>query len=837
MVLAVCREWLMTLAREELPDVPERESELQPLVDGALRQVPAILSSLAGASEPDLYAELRRVFFDQLHTFSGRPATDLADPPRGDVSTRRPGSGDTPRQADSAGTPPTVDAPPPTDHPEGRESLPDATPQGVQTVPESDSAAAAGRAGRVPPGLSQLEGFENISEVAAGGMGIVYRAWQARLKRWVALKCLPPEFAEDPDRLRRFRQEAVLAAGLTEPGIVQVYDVLEHNGAPILVLPFIDGCDLNKIVSQRRLLRDGKDVPDPQPLAKKTDRDYAAGMLPFFDRVLDALVGLHGAGVLHRDLKPSNILVDRNGNGWLTDFGLARLDRPDSTAHQRQVMGTRGFMSPEQWEGDEGLDARTDVFAMGVTIFETLTLELPYGKSRITAATPPATLPKARQSLLPQNLDLVLQKAIHPDWNQRYQTAADLRDDWQRVRKGLLPKKVLIGTKRRVVHVAGQRAVLAGAAVAVMLAVVIAYLLMPPSKVVRTVVVTTEPPGAKIALLPLDDVNGRPQFDRAIEPKEKTPVKISGVPPGDYLVVAEVPGHGFHEVFRRVPAPGESDKVFGSQDSAGRESDRPSDDPPVKIYGFPHLAHDVREGEIVLPPVIIPATDGGKGMTLIAGAEFTMGDPELKLAAPPHRRRVESFYLDTTEVTVAQFRSIRKKLPEQLTDLSPHDEEPVRFIDFNQAVRYAEQVGKRLPDEAEYEFAATNGGVTRFPWGDAPPPAKDWTIGAVGSPAYDRSSAGVCGLFSNVVEWTSSWHAPYPGVTWPPDMLAKLHNQRIVRGGKYWVAQGKPVPPKREKIGDARYRYGVEIEEADPGIGFRCARSVKPRFPGAPPGG
>src|SRR5262249_13699997 len=154
-----------------------------------------------------------------------------------------------------------------------------------------------------------------------------------------------------------------------------------------LVLPFIDGCDLHKILVQRRKLRDGEPVADPHPVALKGERDFVAWALPFFDKALDALVHLHEAGVLHRDLKPSNILVDQKGTGWLADFGLARPSRSGNRLEPPQAVGTRGYMSPEQWEADE-VDERTDVFAMGVTLYEALTLDLPYGKRRVTEATP-----------------------------------------------------------------------------------------------------------------------------------------------------------------------------------------------------------------------------------------------------------------------------------------------------------------------------------------------------------------------------------------------------------------------------------------------------------------
>jgi serine/threonine protein kinase len=819
MVLAACREILEAIARKELPEVPDRDTEIQSLVGRAMFRVPAVLATLSGTSEGELVAVLRRTLLDQLSPLSSRPATDLAGAEQAVVSTRGAGSGDTPEHADAEAP---ADAPTPTtDHPERRESLSDAELAGVQTVPESVSAASDGSAGRSAPGLTQLEGFEHISEIDTGGMGVVYRAWQTRLRRSVALKCLRPEFAQDPERLRRFQQEVLLSAGLTEPGILHVYGVLEKDGAPILVLPYIDGCDLNKIISQRRQLRDGKGVSDPHPVALKSQRDFVSRVLPLFDRILDALVGLHGADILHRDLKPSNILVDKNGNGWLTDFGLARLDRPDSATHKRQVLGTRGFMSPEQWEGDGDVDVRTDVFAMGVTLYETLTLDLPYGKARITTATPPARLSKPQRRFLPSNIDLVLLKAIHPNRELRYQTAADLRDDWQRVRKGHLPRKVDVSLKRRVRHFAGRRASQVTAAVAVMLVAVLAALprTSEPNKY-RRVHVITEPAGAKVALVRFNPDNGKLEFDKALQPDGKTPLDIPAVEPGDYFVVAEVPGHGFHEVYRRVPARGEIMPDFARD--------------------FAHIAFTERDGVIDLPLISVPKSTVAEGMAFFPRREFTMGSSDFgPYEAPPHRRTVRAFYLDKTEVTVAEFNRISKDIPEALRLKSPKNGNAVQNVSFDAAVRYAEETGKRLPDEVEYEFAATNGGKTAFPWGDDSDRITPRVYGPVGSPAYDRAldNPSVCGLFSNVAEWTSSWHEPYPGVERRPDLQAKFRNERIVRGGPMSVVEGAPGPrvPGERLHWQARYRFALDRGSSYSGLGFRCARSVEPSIP-QPPG-
>jgi formylglycine-generating enzyme required for sulfatase activity len=173
-------------------------------------------------------------------------------------------------------------------------------------------------------------------------------------------------------------------------------------------------------------------------------------------------------------------------------------------------------------------------------------------------------------------------------------------------------------------------------------------------------------------------------------------------------------------------------------------------------------------------------------------------------------------------------------LPEELSRLSPKDNEPARGIILDLAIQYAELVGKRIPDEGEYEFAATNAGTTSFPWGDDGSVIKDWKIGPTGTPEYDRCSnwPTLCGLYSGVGEWTISWHVPYPGAEgWTPQMISTLRKQRIVRGAPFWAIAGASSPPPGVRTRDARFRQGIAPDDARPGLGFRCVRSLEPHFP------
>src|SRR5260370_23317070 len=273
--LAVCRQYLVAMAAEELPNGPGQQTRAQELANHALLEVQKALHAFEGSSGAELHAWLKQML-DRTRTL---PSQGLhAGEEHGDLSTPDHGSAFTLKHCDSG----SADL-----SPDQRAISADHLVKGADisdepTLPAPKSTldqwqTMAGRDDERPPAaLAELEGFEIAGEIGRGGMGIVYRAWQERLQRWVALQCLPPAFAEDSERLWRFRQEARLAAQLTEHGILQAHDVLEAGNAPILVLPFIEGSDLARILNQRRTLRDGKECRDPHPWPTLSNPGYLA---------------------------------------------------------------------------------------------------------------------------------------------------------------------------------------------------------------------------------------------------------------------------------------------------------------------------------------------------------------------------------------------------------------------------------------------------------------------------------------------------------------------------------------------------------------------------------
>jgi formylglycine-generating enzyme required for sulfatase activity len=675
------------------------------------------------------------------------------------------------------------------------------------------------------PSATQLDvslaipGFQLRGKLGSGGMGIVFRAYQENMDREVAIKVLPPALAVDPQLLLRFRNEAKMVGELVEPHILQVYSIGEAQGVPYIVMPLIEGGNLGSILTDRAQAKAGKAPHNPHPWALLDDKAYLDKVLPLLDQVVDAVTVLHGAGVLHRDLKPNNVLVDGRGNGWVSDFGLARKEWEGIGTRHGLGLGTPGYASLEQSAGHENIDFRSDLFSLGATLYQILTLRMPYGKSGPKQDSSPPSYPSHHQRMLPRDFDAVLLKALEIDPRRRYPTAQEMRDDWRRVRSGQLPKAKLAGPIERAARVVLRHPIGAiGVVVIVLLLAAVGAIVMHDPTVHRTVHVTTDPPGAKIALVPLHPDTGYPVVEKMIRPTQVTPVTVR-LPVGEYLVEAQLGDNRFHEVFRVIPWP----------------------DQVQENNNCPHLTWvDRPDASVDLPTITIPPAAVTQDMVRFEGGQFTMGAAYLKIV-PPHPHWVPAFYLDQTEVTVGGYRRTRGRVPIKLVGTHAPESHAVTRVSFDQALACAEKMGKRLPYEEEYEFAATDAGTRLFPWGDDASKITSWPLGKVRKPDYDRTptNPAVYGLFSNVAEWTLSWPNQYPGTDaetvegfYASEMLQHFRGARIVRGGPVSVVGGNPDPLGKDQKDhwDPRWRYSFTHTLDYPGLGFRCARSAEPRF-------
>jgi hypothetical protein len=287
-------------------------------------------------------------------------------------------------------------------------------------------ARAAGGAGALLTPGSTLGDYQLIETLGGGGMGLVFRAHQGRLARDVALKIIRPERLGSATSLQRFRREARGLARLRHPNVVALFDSGVIDGVPYMAMELVPGRGLDDDIAS----------------ARETGRALAvADVLDWGAQLADALQAAHEAGLVHRDVKPSNVRIDHDGRARLLDFGVVRDLDSDSLTLTGPFAGSPAYAAPEQIAGDsEAIDARTDVYALGVLLYEALTGSVPFasdGAERVfhRILTEEPLPPRRARSDVPQDLQVVVLKALEKDPRRRYSCASALGDDLRAVRQ------------------------------------------------------------------------------------------------------------------------------------------------------------------------------------------------------------------------------------------------------------------------------------------------------------------------------------------------------------------------------------------------------------------
>ena len=263
-----------------------------------------------------------------------------------------------------------------------------------------------------------VSSYEIVSQIGVGGMATVYKAYQPKLDRHVAIKVLHESFSQDANFMARFEREARIVARLDHPNIVPVYDYDDYHGRPYLVMKYVEGKTL------KDLMRAGT--------ASKEDIVF------LMEKIGAALHFAHLAGILHRDIKPSNIIIDERGEPYLTDFGLARITQQGaSTLSADTMLGTPHYISPEQAKGETELDARTDVYSLGVVLYELVTGRVPFIADTSYAVihdqiykAPPR--PSEIDPNITPEIEMVVLRALAKDPSDRYATPVDMIADFRR---------------------------------------------------------------------------------------------------------------------------------------------------------------------------------------------------------------------------------------------------------------------------------------------------------------------------------------------------------------------------------------------------------------------
>lgn len=684
----------------------------------------------------------------------------------------------------------------------------------LEPVEAPDLGASAAGAGEEAAGGPRMLGeFSILRELGRGAMGVVYLAEQASLGRTVAVKVLTHRVTTTLAESERFGREARFGGRLEHPNIARILTEGSDGPHAWFAMEYVDGHSLQDEI---KVQRSDPGTPEGGAILPPFDStDYLPAIVALIARAADAMAHAHSRGVIHRDLKPSNLLLNREGDLRVVDFGIARDDSLDTLTGSNQIIGSLPYMSPEQaLVLKTPVDERTDVYSLGAVLYELLTLERPIrgttslelmSKLRSSDPTPIRRLNRR----VPEDLATICHKAMEKTPGDRYSSAGELADDLTRflrheaiVAKPPSPRAILRRwmRRRRGVLIAG------GFAISALLSGWSLHAWRNPGE--PSALVRVQHPETTsvdwFGFCRIDELTG-----------ELGPLEIlSGwrgdgveVPPRYLRFIAALDDGSLRE-WARHPKPGESFSL---------EVRAPAD-------AGPH-------GEMVRVPAGVVRVRGPEGA-------FT---PLMGLDIP-----VEEFEIDRYEVSIGDYRRFLDanpsiEAPPYMASIeagSVDDRLPVGFVSWLDARAYAEWVGKRLPTHAEWLLAATGPRrefVPSKPWEDQ----TQWLgvtggkaltnevalelqfqdylrqVEAVDSHPLATTKSGIHHMLGNVAEWTESPGTEDDGWGIEPRPGDRIHC------GCWWIAEEFDVSLTR--IG----KKGLGPRSRKPSVGFRCARSIR----------
>ncbi|TWT43000.1 Serine/threonine-protein kinase PknB [Thalassoglobus neptunius] len=451
----------------------------------------------------------------------------------------------------------------------------------AQTQADDSTETVANNRARVG---EKIGSFELRECVGFGAFGSVWKAWDSELDRLVALK-IPRKGQLDEAEIEKFLREAKAVAQLNHPHVVKVHQSGIDRGVVYIASDFIDG-----VTIAERLLN-----------SKLSFRQSAA----LCSKIASALHHAHERGVIHRDLKPSNVMLDQSLEPHLMDFGLAKREAGEITmTAEGLILGTPAYMSPEQALGAPAtVDRRSDIYSLGVVFYEMLTGERPFrGNERLLiyqVLNEFPDPPRKKNRQIPKDLETICLKAIDKSPERRYQTAEEFADDLQRFMDGVpiqaRPISLIERTSRWIRRNVMQTVAMVSLIVALVAIAGFIVVANRDTTLRHRVKVTTDPPGARVRMIPLDHL-ARERPEQAVISSGVTPI-VMDVEPAYYRMQVVVDDYGFHDVYRTVP------------------------EFPEKDYArtlFNHLSWEVVDETVELPTVSIPERSSPpEGMTYI----------------------------------------------------------------------------------------------------------------------------------------------------------------------------------------------------------------------------